>query len=275
MTDAAASLTRKSPKALRAPVIKAKLDEAYGGGHIELNFSNPFELLIATILSAQATDKKINEVTETLFAKYRSPADYLAVPEEELQADLYQTGFFRQKTKSIRGVSGALLERFNGEVPLRMADLITLPGVARKTANVVLSAAAPAAHLADRDAGIAVDTHVQRLSKRFAFTRHADPAKIERDLMKLYPKREWPDVSLVFILHGRRTCDALRPRCVVCPVEQLCPSSLAAGRRDLAGQAKGMGRVDPAELGTQQTAPPQVQGYGGSNESRSDQQPGD
>lgn len=239
-------LTARSPKTKRAPVIKARLDEAYGGGHIELDFTTPFELLIATILSAQSTDKKINEVTKSLFAKYRTPQDYLAVPEEELQADLYQTGFFRQKTKSVRGVCQALLERFDGQVPLTMAELITLPGVARKTANVVLSAAAPAAHLADRDAGIAVDTHVKRLSRRFGFTKHDDPVKIERDLMRLYPKAAWPDVSLVVILHGRRVCDALRPRCADCVVEDLCPSSQLAGRRDLAGQARAMGGTGKA-----------------------------
>jgi endonuclease-3 len=235
-------LTRRSPKAKRAPVIVARLDAEYDGGVVELDWTTPFELLIATILSAQSTDKKINEVTATLFRKYRSPEDYLAVPEEELQADLYQTGFFRQKTKSVRGVCQALLERHDGEVPLTMRELIALPGVARKTANVVLGAAAPGAHLADRDAGIAVDTHVKRLSRRLAFTRSDDPVRIERDLMKLLPKSLWPTASLSIILHGRRVCDALRPRCLDCVVEDLCPSSLAAGRRDLAGQAKAMGR---------------------------------
>ena len=235
-------LTRRSPKAQRAPVIVARLDEAYDGGVVELDWTTPFELLIATILSAQSTDKKINEVTATLFRKYRTPQDYLAVPESELQADLYQTGFFRQKTKSVRGVCQALLEHHDGQVPLTMHELIALPGVARKTANVVLGAAAPDAHRADRDAGIAVDTHVKRLSRRFAFTRSDDPVRIERDLMKLLPKEKWPTASLSIILHGRRVCDALRPRCVGCVVEDLCPSSLAAGKRDLAGQAKAMGK---------------------------------
>ena len=241
MTDPAVPLHRKSPKTRRAPVIKQRLDEAYDGGHIELDFTNAFELLIATILSAQSTDKKINEVTKHLFAKYKTPHDYLAVPEEELQADLRPTGFFRQKTKSVRGVSQELIERFGGEVPLNMIELISLPGVARKTANVVLAAAAPDAHIADANAGIAVDTHVLRLSRRFAFTRHDDPVKIERDLMRLFPKPEWPHVSHVIILHGRRICDALRPRCSECVVEDLCPSSLLASKRDLAGQAKSMG----------------------------------
>jgi endonuclease III len=236
-------LHRRSPKAQRAPVIVARLDAEYDGGVVELDWTTPFELLIATILSAQSTDRKINEVTATLFRKYRTPEDYLAVPEEELQADLYQTGFFRQKTKSVRGVCQALLERHGGEVPLSMDELIALPGVARKTANVVLGAAAPDAHRADRNAGIAVDTHVKRLSRRFAFTRSDDPVRIERDLMKLLPKEQWPSASLSIILHGRRVCDALRPRCLDCVVEDLCPSSLAAGKRDLAGQAKAMGKV--------------------------------
>jgi endonuclease-3 len=222
-------------------VIIDRLTQAYGGGVVELDHSTPFELLVATILSAQSTDRKVNEVTKTLFAKYRGPEDYVAVDEEELQRDIYATGFYRQKTRSLRGMSQALLDRYGGEVPLRMADLVTLPGVARKTANVVLGAVAPDVHVADRSAGIAVDTHVKRLSRRFAFTRADDPAKIERDLMKLLPRTQWPSASLVIILHGRRVCDALRPRCADCVVEELCPSSLAAGRRDLAGQAKSMG----------------------------------
>jgi endonuclease III len=234
-------LDRRSGKTLRAPVILQRLEEAYDGGVVELDWTTPFELLVATILSAQSTDKKINEVTRTLFAKYRSPADYLAVPEEELQADIYQTGFFRQKARSIRGVSQALIERYGGEVPLTMNDLMSLPGVARKTANVVLSAAAPEAHRADPDAGIAVDTHVMRLAKRFGFTTHNEPAKIERDLMRVVPRDQWPQSSLCIILHGRRVCDALRPRCGDCLVEDLCPSSLIAGCRDKAGQAKALG----------------------------------
>jgi endonuclease III len=237
----APDLHRRSPKALRAPVIMKRLDAEYDGGVVELDWTTPFELLVATILSAQSTDKKVNEVTAELFRKYRGPKDYLSVPEEELQADIYQTGFYRQKTRSLRGVSQALLERFDGEVPLRMADLITLPGVARKTANVVLGAVSPEAHRADPDAGIAVDTHVKRLSRRFAFTRQEDPVKIERDLMRLLPKEQWPHASLSIILHGRRVCDAQRPRCGDCVVEDLCPSSQLAGRPDRAGQAKGLG----------------------------------
>jgi endonuclease III len=241
MTAEAPEITRRSGKTKRAPLILDALHGTYDGGVVELDWTTPFELLVATVLSAQSTDKKVNEVTKELFAKYRSPADYLAVPAEELQADIYQTGFYRQKTKSLRGICQALLDRHGGEVPLSMAELVTLPGVARKTANVVLSAAAPEAHLADPDAGIAVDTHVTRLAKRFGFTTATDATKIERDLMRLFPRERWPSSSLVIILHGRRVCEATRPRCADCVVERWCPSSLAAGCRDKAGQAQAMG----------------------------------
>jgi endonuclease III len=235
-------LDRDSGPTLRAPHILDALHVEYEGGHIELDHSSPFELLVATVLSAQSTDKKVNEITRSLFAKYRAPGDYLAVPEEELQEDIRASGFFRQKAASIRAICQDLLERHDGEVPLRMADLVQLRGVARKTANVVLAGAAPEALRTDPDAGIAVDTHVARLSKRFGFTRHDDPVKIERDLQRLVPRERWGSASLVVILHGRRVCDALRPRCTACVVEPLCPSSLAAGRRDRAGQARALGR---------------------------------
>ena len=234
-------IKRDSGKTRRAPVILAALIEQYGGGVVELDWTTPFELLIATILSAQSTDKKVNEVTATLFKKHPAPEDYLAADETELQADIYETGFYRQKTKAIRGVCVALLDRFGGEVPTSMADLITLPGVARKTANVVQSAAFPEVHATDPDAGVAVDTHVKRLSRRFLFTRQEDPKKIERDLMRLLPREQWGPASLCIILHGRRVCEARRPRCGDCLVEPLCPSSLIAGKRDKAGQALGLG----------------------------------
>lgn len=237
-------LDRDSGKTLRAPHILATLMDTYEGGHIELDHTSPFELLIATVLSAQSTDKKINQITTTLFVKYQTPEDYLSVPEEELQDDIRASGFFRQKTKAIRGICQALIDDFDGEVPLTMAELITLPGVARKTANVVLAGAAPEAHLADPDTGIAVDTHVTRLAKRFGFTRHDDAVKIEKDLMRLFDPADYGPASLVIILHGRRVCDALRPRCGACVVEELCPSSLIAGRRDKAGQAKALGALD-------------------------------
>lgn len=234
-------LDRRSPKAKRAPVIVARLLDAYEGGVVELDHSSPFELLVATILSAQSTDKKINEITKTLFVKYSGPEAYLAVAEEELQQDIYQSGFYRQKAKSIRGMCQALVERHGGEVPLTMRELILLPGVARKTANVVLGAVAPEIHTADPDAGIAVDTHVKRLSRRFGFTTHEDPEKIERDLMRVLPKEQWSWASLGIILHGRRVCDARKPRCGDCVVEPLCPSSLLAGCKDKAGQAVKLG----------------------------------
>lgn len=234
-------VTRDSGKTRRAPAIMAELTEHYDGGVVELDWTTPFELLIATILSAQSTDRKVNEVTAELFAKYPDPAAYLTVDETELQADIHQTGFYRQKSRAIRGVCAALLERFGGEVPETMAELITLPGVARKTANVVQSAAFPEIHATDPDAGVAVDTHVRRLARRFSFTRNDDPVKIERDLMRLLPRAQWGPASLCIILHGRRVCDARRPRCGDCTVEPLCPSSLIAGRRDKAGQAIGLG----------------------------------
>lgn len=234
-------VTRDSGKTRRAPAILAELLERYDGGVVELDWTTAFELLIATILSAQSTDKKVNEVTPTLFARYPRPQDYLAADEAELQRAIYQTGFYRQKTRAIRGVCAALLERFDGHVPRTMAELVTLPGVARKTANVVQSAAFPDVHATDPDAGVAVDTHVTRLARRFRFTTHADPKKIERDLMRLLPRQQWGAASLCMILHGRRVCDARRPRCRECPVEALCPSSLVAGRRDKAGQAVAVG----------------------------------
>lgn len=234
-------VTRDSGKTKRAPAIVDALIQRYDGGVVELDWTTPFELLVATILSAQSTDTKVNEVTAHLFAKYPDPAAYLAVDETELQADIYQTGFYRQKARSVRGVCAALLERFDGTVPETMAELLTLPGVARKTANVVQSAAFPDVHATDPDAGVAVDTHVTRLARRFRFTTHDDPARIERDLMRLLPREHWGPASLCIILHGRRVCDARRPRCADCVIEPLCPSSLTAGRRDKARQAIGLG----------------------------------
>lgn len=234
-------LSRDSGKTKRAPAIVPALIELYDGGVVELDWTTPFELLIATILSAQSTDKKINEVTAALFVKYPEPAAYLEVDEAELQADIYQTGFYRQKTRSIRGVCDALIRDFDGRVPATMAELVTLPGVARKTANVVQSAAFPEQHAVDPDAGVAVDTHVTRVSRRLRFTRHEQPVKIEQDLQRLLPREWWGPASLCMILHGRRVCDARRPRCGDCVIEPLCPSSLIAGKRDKAGQAVALG----------------------------------
>lgn len=232
---------RRSGKTKRAPLIVDTLQQTYAGGVVELDWQTPFQLLVATILSAQSTDKKVNQLTPRLFARYPDPAAFAAAEDAELEELLRPTGFFRQKTKTVKGVSAALLERHGGEVPPSMAELVELPGVARKTANVVLSAAFPEAHAADPDAGIAVDTHVTRLARRFGFTTHRDADKIEQDLMRLIPHRQRASASLCMILHGRRVCEATRPRCTECVVEPWCPSSLAAGCRDKAGQAKAMG----------------------------------
>ena len=226
---------RDLPGAERAPLILEALKSAYEDPKIALDFTTPLECVIATVLSAQSTDAKINEVTKTLFVKYRRPEDYLAVPETELQDDLRPTGFFNQKTKSVRGLSQKLIDDYDGQVPSTIAELITLPGVARKTANIVQANCFPETLKADPDAGVAVDTHVGRVAVRLGLTRHGskEADKIERDLMALYPKGEWPQVPNLFIMHGRMTCDAKRPRCEDCVVEPLCPSSQEAGLVDL------------------------------------------
>ncbi len=219
------ALTRTTPLQQRAPEVIRLLKEEYRGARVALEFTNPLECLVATILSAQSTDKKVNEVTQGfLFAKYRRAEDYLKVPESELAADLKPTGFFNQKTKAIRGACRMIVEEFGGKVPDHMADLIRLPGVARKTANIVLWNSSPKAK-ADPDAGIAVDTHVRRVSQRLGFTSQKDPNKIERDLMEVLPREDWMPISYVFIDHGRTVCKAPTPKCEECPVNHLCPSS--------------------------------------------------
>lgn len=240
-TQADEGVHRRSGKTKRAPLIIATLEATYDGGVVELDWTTPFELLVATILSAQSTDKKVNQITPELFARYPDAAALAAADDTELEELLRPTGFYRQKAKALKGVSAALLEHHGGEVPASMAELTELPGVARKTANVVLSAAFPEAHTHDPDAGIAVDTHVTRMARRFGFTTHREPEKIERDLMRLLPREQWSSASLCMILHGRRVCPAQRPRCLECVVEPWCPSSLAAGCTDKAGQAKAMG----------------------------------
>ncbi|MFM8999831.1 MAG: endonuclease III [Actinomycetota bacterium] len=212
-------LSRTSAAVERAPEILRRLRKAYPAGTVALRFSNPLELLIATILSAQCTDERVNQVTVSLFAKYRTAEDYLRVPEAELAADIKPTGFFNQKARSVRGTCRRLVEEYGGEVPSTMEDLVTLPGVARKTANVVLGNAF------GKVEGIAVDTHVRRLSQRFGFSASDDPVQIERDLMGLFPKRSWFDLTYRLVDHGRLTCVARKPRCGECPVEDLCPSS--------------------------------------------------
>jgi endonuclease-3 len=199
------------------PIIERLADE-HADAAIALRFRSELELLVSVMLSAQTTDVNVNRVTERLFEKYRRPEDYLAVSEEELERDIYATGFFRQKAKSLRGTMKMLLEDFEGEVPRRMDDLLKLPGVARKTANVV---AAELGH----PQGIVVDTHVRRLSQRLGLTRNEDPNRIERDLQRIVPRADWGRFPHLLIWHGRRVCLARAPRCAVCVVNDLCPSS--------------------------------------------------
>lgn len=221
-----AGVTAGSPLAERAPLVIRRLKKAYPDAHVALLFSNPLECLVATILSAQCTDERVNQVTQgRLFAKYRTPQDYLAVPEAELAADIKPTGFFNNKTKSIRGACRRIVEDYGGRVPETIAELLTLPGVARKTANIVQGNSYPERHRRDRDAGIAVDTHVRRVTQRLGFTDQTDPDRIEQDLMRVIPKRDWFSFTYVLIEHGRAVCKASTPRCEVCPVNDLCPSS--------------------------------------------------
>ncbi len=209
---------RVGPKRERVGPVIERLAVEHADAGIALAFSSPLELLVAVMLSAQTTDVNVNRVTATLFRKYRRPEDYLAVPPEELEQDVFATGFYRQKTKSLRGAMRVLLEEFDGEVPRTIEELLRLPGVARKTANVV------AAELGDAQ-GIVVDTHVRRLSQRLGFTRQEDPVRIERDLQRLVPRGCWALFPHLLIWHGRRVCDARRPRCEDCVVHDLCPSS--------------------------------------------------
>ncbi len=200
-----------------AQLVKA-LPKVYPDAHCELDFRNPLELLVATILSAQCTDKRVNAVTPALFAKYRSAADYAKASPASLEKMIRSTGFFRSKTKSIRGAAAAIIAEHGGQVPDTMEKLHGLPGVGRKTANVVLGNAF------GKDEGIVVDTHVTRLSHRLRITRQTDPEKIEQDLMKLVPRKHWTNWSHWLIWHGRRRCFAKKPDCCQCEIFQLCPS---------------------------------------------------
>ncbi len=204
------------------PIID-RLAVEHADATIALRFASPLELLISVMLSAQTTDVAVNGVTEKLFRKYRRPEDYLAVAQEELERDLYATGFYRQKTRSVRGAMRVLLEEFDGVVPSRIDELLRLPGVARKTANVV------AAELGEAQ-GVVVDTHVRRLSQRLGLTRNEDPVRIERDLARLVPRAAWARIPHLLIWHGRRVCDARRPACERCVLSDLCPSSRVATR---------------------------------------------
>ena len=202
----------------RVQAILAKLDEAYPAVTSALEYENPFQLLIATILSAQCTDVRVNQVTRTLFQKYKKPEDFAYANPRELEAEIRPTGFFRSKTKSIQGASKKIVEEFGGEVPRTMEQLLTLPGVARKTANVVLGTAFGIS------AGIVVDTHVQRLAGRLDLTRNTDPRKIEQDLMQIIPREKWIIFAHQLIWHGRRVCQARKPRCMECNLERICYS---------------------------------------------------
>jgi endonuclease-3 len=206
-----------------------ELAEMYPDAHCELDFRTPLELAVATILSAQSTDKMVNEVTPAVFAKYRTAADYAAADPAELEVLLKSTGFFRNKTKSVIGLGQALVERYGGEVPRRLEDLVTLPGIGRKTANVIIGNAFGGA-------GITVDTHFGRLARRFGWTRETDPVKVEHEVGEMFPRSEWTILSHRLIWHGRRICHARRPACGACPLARWCPSY-------------GEGPVDPVVAG--------------------------
>ncbi|HEX6663407.1 MAG TPA: endonuclease III [Gaiellaceae bacterium] len=209
---------RVAPKRARIKGIIDRLADAHPDATIALRSRSEIELLVAVMLSAQTTDVNVNRVTEKLFRKYRRPEDYLAVPPEELEGDIFATGFFRQKAKALRGTMRMLIEDFDGRVPRQIEELVKLPGVARKTANVV------AAELGEPQ-GVVVDTHVRRLSQRLGLTRQEDPVKIERDLIRLVPREDWGRFPHLLIWHGRRVCIARLPLCEECVLTDLCPSS--------------------------------------------------
>ncbi len=200
--------------------IWALLKEEYPDVKPSLNYSNPLELLVATVLSAQSTDVQINRVTDKLFKKYRTAEDYASADLRELENDLYSTGFYKSKAKNIKTAAQMIVEKYNGEVPKTMQELISLPGVGRKTANIVLARAFGVVE------GIAVDTHVKRVSRRLGLTKNSDPAKIEPDLISLARKEDLDSISMTLIYHGRKICQARRPKCEICIVKDLCPSSI-------------------------------------------------
>lgn len=214
----------------RARAIYRALCQRYPYAHCELDFATPLQLLVATILSAQTTDVRVNQVTPALFARYPDAAAYAGAERADVEAIVASTGFFRVKSDTLIKLGAALLERFGGQVPRRLSDLVTLPGVGRKTANVLLGNAFGIP-------GITVDTHVQRLARRFQWTTHEDPVKIEADLAALFPRKDWTMLSHVLIFHGRRTCHARRPACGACPVTRWCPSY-------------GIGETDPDKAAT-------------------------
>ena len=234
---------RVGPKRERIMPIIQRLAAEHPDATIALRFRSDVELLVSVMLSAQTTDVNVNRVTETLFRKYHRPEDYLAVPVEELENDIRPTGFFRQKTKAIRGTMKMLIEDYDGEVPRTLDELTRLPGVARKTANVVAS------ELGDTQ-GIVVDTHVRRLSQRLGLTRQDDPVKIERDLQRLVPREYWGVFPHLLIWHGRRVCIARSPHCEECALSDLCPSSRVEPERPGARRPR-------RTLGRSQRSPPE------------------
>jgi endonuclease III len=209
---------RVGPKRARIRPIVERLALEHADARIALRYKDPLQLLVSVMLSAQTTDVNVNRVTEKLFDKYRRPEDYLAVPQEELERDIFATGFYRQKAKALRGTMKMLIEDYDGEVPEDFDALLRLPGVARKTANVVSAERGNAQ-------GIVVDTHVRRLSQRLGLTKQEDPVKIERDLIRIVPREDWARFPHLLIWHGRRVCDARRPACERCVLVDLCPSS--------------------------------------------------
>ena len=208
-----------TPSAAPASEVTARLKAEYPDARTELEWSNPLELLVATILSAQTTDVQVNRVTESLFSKYRTAEDYADSTPEELEEDIRPTGFYRNKARSLRGMASALVEEHGGEVPRTMSELVALPGVGRKTANVVLGNAF------GTNEGIVVDTHVRRVSGRLGLTETSDPVKIEQDLMEVVPEEDRTIFSHLLILHGRRTCRARKPDCPNCILNDICPSA--------------------------------------------------
>jgi endonuclease-3 len=236
----AAKFAAESPVARtrRARRIDRVLQETYPDAHCELDFTTPLELVVATILSAQSTDAGVNKVTPSLFLRYPTAAAYAGADRAELEEMIHSTGFFRAKTNSLIGLGQALVERYGGEVPAKLADLVTLPGIGRKTANVVLGNAFGVP-------GITVDTHFGRLSRRFGWTTEDDPVKVEHEVGAMFPKRDWTMLSHRVIFHGRRCCHAKRPACGACPVARLCPSY-------------GEGELDPVKAARLVKTPAQV-----------------
>lgn len=211
-------MERKSEKDRIREIIQI-LHKAYPRSRTALRFETPLQILVATILSAQCTDERVNKITPSLFKKYRTPADFASADQTILEEEIKSTGFFRNKAKNIIGSSKKIVEEFGGAMPENMEDLLTLPGVARKTANIVLSSAFKKAE------GIAVDTHVKRLSQRLGLSKEKDPSKIERDLMGIVPKEEWIDFNYILVNHGRKICQARKPDCPLCEIKHLCPSA--------------------------------------------------